>query len=196
MVDDAHRAQHAVAYIDVFVLAGRRRRTMASVSRFSESRILFIEVCKSTPCGARRRNVLPSSSKRRFTGMSGDQRGCLVLLMHGSDFVRFNRVEGRLRRRRRRRTMWMSRARHARAPDSGSNGRIRAVTVLDRDTRGLIVWAGILHESVAAKPDDQLEPGDYLFRECVSFACWEHVERYFRGRVYATLIDELRPMRY
>ncbi len=70
-------------------------------------------------------------------------------------------------------------------------GRCYAMTMINRQANGVIVWAGKLHPTAVAKNEDEICAEDYQERTTVSFMSWTDASEFFAGQVYEPLLDEL-----
>ena len=76
---------------------------------------------------------------------------------------------------------------------AGDAGRRTAVTIRNNPGKGVLVWAGVLHESSVGKTADEIDASDYASRQIVSFSCWPDVWTYFQDNAeFAPLLATLR----
>ncbi|MEO7917208.1 MAG: hypothetical protein ABIR16_06150 [Dokdonella sp.] len=67
------------------------------------------------------------------------------------------------------------------------------MTIRNQPGKGVMVWAGLLHDSAAGKPQHEIGVSDYVQRETVSFARWTDVWEYFETDPhFAPLLAVLR----
>ena len=81
---------------------------------------------------------------------------------------------------------------HAREPEALEDGTYRAVTLFNRPPHGVMVWAGRMHAQSKDRVAADIELGDYVAAEKVSFSHWQDVWVYFAKREYDELIAQLR----
>lgn len=76
--------------------------------------------------------------------------------------------------------------------DDESGGRT-AVTIQNRPGKDVLVWARLLMPSALAKSAAEIEPGDYVRRQIVSFSCWPDVCAHYGGYPqFAPLFEHLQ----
>ena len=77
---------------------------------------------------------------------------------------------------------------------SDSGGRV-AMTVLEQQGIGAIVWAGILLPHALHKPAEFIEMHDYAERQTTSFSSWSMLWPYYESQAsFAPLVPELRAL--
>ena len=81
---------------------------------------------------------------------------------------------------------------YARETQAGEDGSFLAVTLINRPPHGVMAWAGRVEPRAKDKTAAEIELGDYLAAEKVSFSQWRDVWEYFAQREYADLIAQLR----
>ncbi len=80
---------------------------------------------------------------------------------------------------------------HARAHAPLPDGSYVAVTISDRGTLGLMVWAGHLAAHAADTLAEDVTLGDYVQHEAVSFMSWHDVLEHFQGRDVEPVVAQL-----
>ena len=61
---------------------------------------------------------------------------------------------------------------HAREPHALEDGSYLAVTLINRPPHGVMAWAGRLLPAAIDKPAAEIDLGDYVVSEKVSFSTW------------------------
>lgn len=81
---------------------------------------------------------------------------------------------------------------HAIDGDVDALGRARAITIFRQSEHGVLVIAGRLHETSAAKPGAQITRMDYCSGQRVSFGDWRSIWGYFAGSEFEPLLMTIR----
>ena len=82
---------------------------------------------------------------------------------------------------------------HAVSNVAGDTGGRIAVTMKNNPGKGVLVWAGVLHDSAVGKTAEQISASDYSRRQIVSFSCWPDVWNYFQDNAeFAPLLASLQ----
>ncbi len=80
---------------------------------------------------------------------------------------------------------------HVVGAERDGQGRVRAMTMINRGDRGVLVWSGRITSMAEGKLPEQIEAADYVPRETVSLMSWRDAEEYFEGTANASLVHAL-----